>query len=113
MDILTGKPVYSVLVYLVEEPNLVGSPYRREIQGEEVGHHFIFRVIKLWEISPEELKQTDFEDLLPLLPLTRAGKSLETIEDMITELQARNRPDLLTLGYNFAGLVLTEEVDKQ
>lgn len=32
---------------------------------------------------------------------------------MITELQARNRPDLLTLGYNFAGLVFTDEMDQQ
>lgn len=113
MDINTGKPVYSIVVYLMQEENLVGSPYVREIPGTGVGHHFAFQVIKLWEIAPEVLKQTEFEALLPLLPLTRAGKSRQTIEDMIAELQARNRPDLLTLGYNFAGLIFTNETDQQ
>jgi hypothetical protein len=113
MDINTGKPVYSIVVYLVEEENLVGSPYVREVPGTGSGHHFVFQVIKLWEISPEVLKRTEFEALLPLLPLTQAGKSRETVEEMIRELQARNRPDLLTLGYNFAGLVFTDEMDQQ
>ena len=113
MDINTGKPVYSIVVYLVQEENLVGSPYVREIPGTGTGHHFTFQVINLWEIAPEVLKQTEFEALLPLLPLTQAGKSRQTIEDMITELQARNRPDLLTLGYNFAGLIFTDEIDQQ
>jgi predicted transposase YdaD len=45
--------------------------------------------------------------------INTGGKSHETINDTITELQARNRPDLLTLGYNFAGLVLTDEIDQQ
>ena len=113
MDINTGKPVYSIVVYLVQEENLVGSPYVREIPGTGAGHHFTFQVINLWEIAPEVLKQTEFEALLPLLPLTQAGKSRETVEEMITQLQARNCPDLLTLGYNFAGLVFTDEVDQQ
>ncbi len=113
MDINTGKPVYSIVIYLMQEENLVGSPYVREIPGTGAGHHFTFQVIKLWEIAPEVLKQTEFEALLPLLPLTQAGKSRQTIEDMITELQKRNRPDLLTLGYNFAGLIFTNETDQQ
>ena len=75
MDIHTGKPVYSIVVYLVKEENLVGSPYVREIPGTGAGHHFTFQVINLWEIAPEVLKQTEFEALLPLLPLTQAGKS--------------------------------------
>lgn len=78
------------MVYLVEEENLVGSPYVREVPGTGAGHHFVFQVIKLWEISPEVLKRTEFEALLALLPLTQAGKSRETVEEMIRELQARN-----------------------
>ena len=113
MDILEGKPVYSILVYFVKEGNMVGSPYVREIPGTGTGHHFVFQVIKLWELPPEALKQQGFEALLPLLPLTKGGKNRETVEDMITELVARNRSDLLTLGYSFAGLVLTEEIHKQ
>jgi len=113
MDILEGKPVYSILVYFVEEGNMVESPYVREIPGAGTGHHFVFQVIKLWEILPEVLKQPGFEALLPLLPLTKGGKNRETVDDMVTELVARNRSDLLELGRNFAGLIFTDEVDKQ
>src|SRR5580765_725445 len=35
MDILKKKPVYSVLVYLVKQENLVGSPYVQKIPGTE------------------------------------------------------------------------------
>jgi predicted transposase YdaD len=123
MDINTGKPVYSILVYLAKEKSkegdskkeatLVGSPYIREIPGTGMGHYFAFQVIKLWEITPEVLKQTGFEELLPLLPLTEGGQNLETVDDMITELVARNRSDLLELGHFCAGLVLKDEINRQ
>jgi hypothetical protein len=113
MDISTGKPVYSILVYLVKEENLVGSPYVGAIPRTGTGHHFIFHVIKLWEIAPEVLKQSGFEELLPLLPLTKGGRTLATVDDMITELVARNRSDLLDLGKLCAGLVFKDEFDKQ
>ena len=93
------------------EENLVESPYVREIRG--MGHRFVFQVVKLWEIPAEVLKQTEFEVLLPLLPLTQAGKSRETVDDMICELVARDRPDLLALGHHCAGLIFTDEIDKQ
>ena len=118
MDITENMPVYSVLVYMTKEDNdkedaLVGSPYVREIPGTGMGHHFTFQVIKLWEIAPEVAKQPGFEVLLPLLPLTKGGKNLETVDDMINELVAKNRPDLLGLGQICAGLVLTDEISKQ
>ncbi len=123
MDINTGKPVYSILVYLAKEKSkegdpkkedtLVGSPYIREIPGTGMGHHFAFQVVKLWEIAPEVLKRTGFEELLPLLPLTKGGQTLGTVNDMITELVARNRSDLLELGHFCAGLVFSDEIGKQ
>ncbi len=54
-----------------------------------------------------------FEVLLPLLPLTKGGKNLETVDDMINELVAKNRSDLLGLGQICAGLVFTDEISKQ
>lgn len=53
----------------------------------------------LWELPPEILKQPGFEALLPLLPLTKGGKNLETVDEMIKELIARDRSDLLELGH--------------
>jgi predicted transposase YdaD len=118
MDLMENRPVYSVLVYLMKdedegEDTLVGSPYVREIPGTGMGHHFTFQVIKFWEIPPEVAKQPGFEVLLPLLPLTKGGKNLEIVDDMINELLARNRSDLLGLGHFCAGLVFTDEVSKQ
>ena len=71
------------------------------------------QVVKLWEIAPEVLKRTSFEELLPLLPLTKGGQNLGTVDDMITELVARNRSDLLELGHFCAGLVFSDEIGKQ
>jgi predicted transposase YdaD len=118
MDIMENMPVYSVLVYVMKEDDdkedtLVGSPYVREIPGTGMGHHFTFQVIKLWEIAPEVAKQPGFEVLLPLLPLTKGGKNLETVDDMINELVARNRADLLGLGQFCAGLVFKDEISQQ
>jgi predicted transposase YdaD len=123
MDINTGKPVYSILVYLAKEKSkegdpkkedtLVGSPYIREIPGTGMGHHFAFQVVKLWEVASEILKQTGFEELLPLLPLTKGGQNREAVDDMIAELVARNRSDLLELGHFCAGLVLKDEISRQ
>ncbi len=96
-----------------EEDTLVGSPYVREIPGTGMGHHFAFQVIRLWKIPPEVLKQSGFEELLPLLPLTKGSQTPETVDDMITELLARDRPDLLELGHFCAGLVFDDEVSKQ
>jgi hypothetical protein len=113
MDIVEGVPVYSILIYFVKDGNMVGSPYVRKIAETGTGHHFIFHVIKLWEMPPEVLKQMGFEGLLPFLPFTKGGKNRETVDEMITELVARGRSDLLSISRGFAGLILTDEGDQQ
>ena len=50
---------------------------------------------------------------MPLLPLTKGGNTLAIVDEMINELVARNRSDLLGLGHFCAGLVFTDEVSKQ
>jgi hypothetical protein len=115
MDLVENKPVYSILIYLAPDGNddtFAGSPYVREIPGTGMGHYFTFQVIKLWLVEPAEFKQPGYEDLLPLLPLTKGGKSRAVVGDMMDELVARDRSDLLRLGYHFAGLVLTDLQDQ-
>jgi hypothetical protein len=115
MDLIENKPVYSILIYLAPDGNddtFAGSPYVREVPGTGMGHCFTFQVIKLWLVEPEEFKQPGYEDLLPLLPLTKGGKSREVVGDMMDELVTRKRSDLLRLGYHFAGLVLTDPQDQ-
>jgi hypothetical protein len=113
MDIRMGRPVYSVLIYLMPEANLTRSPYVQEIPGTGMGHHFSFLVIKLWEVEREVLKRSGFEVLLPLLPLTKGGNTPQVVEEMASELAARDRSDLLDLGLFCAGLVLKKKIDKQ
>jgi hypothetical protein len=113
MDIRMGRPVYSVLVYLTPENDLARSPYVQEIPGTGMGHHFSFLVIKLWEVEREVLKRSGFEVLLPLLPLTKGGDTPQVVEEMASELAARDRSDLLELGLFCAGLVLKKKIDKQ
>jgi len=106
-------PVYSVVIYLVQEDGIVESPYILEDVPGETAHIFFFRNLKLWEVSPEEFKREGSEGLLALLPLTEGGNNREVVEEMIAELKARNRTDLLALGWVFAGLVLVGSDDKE
>ncbi len=48
-----------------------------------------------------------------LLPFTKGYESHVSDDDIINALAARNRPDLLMLGFYFASLVFTDEEDKQ
>ena len=106
-------PVYSVVVYLTQREGIVEPSYIQEDVPGETVHIFFFRNLKLWEVSPEDLKHEDVEGLLPLLPLLKDGNNRETVEKMIAELKARNRTDLLPLGWVFAGLVLEKSEDKE
>ncbi len=106
-------PVYSVVVYLTQQEGIVEPPYIQEDVPGETVHIFFFRNLKLWEVSPEDLKHEDLAGLLPWLPLLKDGNNRETVEDMIAELKARNRTDLLPLGWVFAGLVLEKSEDQE
>jgi hypothetical protein len=112
MDIRLGRPVYSVLVYLTPENDLASSPYMQQIPGTGMGHYFSFLVIKLWEVEKEVLKRSGFEVLLPLLPLTKGSNTPQAVEEMVSELAARDRSDLLELGLFCASLVLKDEIDQ-
>jgi hypothetical protein len=116
MTILSaGLPVLTVVIYLYKDPKdpqVVESPHIIALPtGEEI-HRFQFKSIKLWELSREIFKQHHLEGLLPLLPLTKDGAKYEVVEEMIAELQARGREDLLSLGYAFASLVFKKTADK-
>jgi len=104
-------PVYSVVIYLVKEDGIVESPYILEDVPGEPAHIFFFRNLKLWEIPLEVFKREGSEGLLALLPLTEGGNNREVVEEMIAELQARDRTDLILLGWGFAGLVLKTLAD--
>ena len=107
---LTGRPVYSVVIYLAKKGTVVESRYQEEIAGQV--RLLTFASIKLWEVPAEVFKQPGLEGLLPLLPLTQGGKSRAVVEETIARLQATGHRDLLPLSYAFAALVFTKTADK-
>jgi predicted transposase YdaD len=112
-DIVTGKPVYSVVFYLVKRPSIPEPVYTRRLPDGQVVQSCSFRQIKLWEIPPDTFEQPGLEGLLPLLPLTKEGQNYTTIDRMILDLHAVGRQDLLWLGEAVAALVFTNDTDKK
>jgi hypothetical protein len=110
--IITDLPVYSFVVYLRRDGNVVQSPYKLPFPGKEVVHLFFFDTIKLWEIPGAFIKQKGLEGLLPLLPLTQDGGRHEVVDDMIASLERAGRRDLLSLAFTFATLVFQNEEDR-
>jgi len=110
--IITDLPVYSFVVYLQRDGNVVQSPYELPFPGKKVVHLFFFDTIKLWEIPGAFLKQAGIEGLLPLLPLTQDGVHHEVVDDMIASLDRAGKSDLLPLAYAFASLVFQSEKDR-
>ena len=82
----------------------------------EIVHHFHFHLIKLWEISPEMLKQTGLVGILPLMVLAKDGRRPEVVEEVISGVESLGgeaKKELLSLTYIFASLVFEKEVDRK
>jgi predicted transposase YdaD len=106
----TDLPIYSVVIYLVDDERSVAEPpYAIKLPNGEIVHYFMYRNIKLWEIPSEALLEQNLPGLLPLLPLTREGQQRETVEQMHHRLQQAGKPDLLAIGYLIAFHALTQE----
>src|SRR5216110_204438 len=112
-SIITRKPVYSVVIYLVKKKKITGSVYRTRFRNGLVTHSFAFRQIKLWEIAPELFEQPQLAGLLPLLPLTKGGQNRETVNRMIDKMMQAGEEDMLWVAKAIAGLILKSAEDKQ
>jgi hypothetical protein len=105
------RPTLSFVVYFVEEANIPEPIYTIEV-GERAIHAFSYQNVKVWELAGTQLKQPGVEGLLPLLPLTKGGATYDVVEDMIAQLLATGKQDLLPIGYSFAALVLKDIREK-
>ena len=112
-ECLKQVPVYSFVIYLVKDSGIVQPPYRRVLPDGSISHVFYYTNVYLWELPASAFKGPGREGLLPLLPLTKNGARREVIEEMIEELQAAHKQDLLALAYSFAALVLQKKEDRQ
>ncbi|MBA2285968.1 MAG: Rpn family recombination-promoting nuclease/putative transposase [Ktedonobacteraceae bacterium] len=104
-------PVLSCVIY-ISRVKVAKAPLISALpDGQEV-LRFNFRVIKLWELSVDELLEAGHKGLYPLLPLTRNGKRPEVVETMITDLVASNNYELLAFAYLFSSLTFTDQDDQ-
>ena len=110
---LSQRPVFTCVIYLKKDGNIVESPYQQKMPDGEVSHLFFFKNIKLWELPRQVFREQGLEGLLPLSPLTENGAQRVAIEEMIANLQAVHREDLLPLAYAFAALVFERQSDRQ
>ncbi len=78
-SIVTGKLVYSVVIYGLPEPSIPEPVYEIRLPNGQLTHSFSFEQIKLWEIEPEVFEQPRFVGLLPLLSLTKNGQNREGV----------------------------------
>jgi predicted transposase YdaD len=99
------RPVYSYVIYLHKTGKIAVSPLVRKFPGKKEVHHFLFDVIKLWEIPAEMLLQMGWIGLLPLVTLTRGGKRPEAVKQMIDRLVSAEEFDLLAISQVVGGLV--------
>ena len=105
-------PVYSIVIYLLEGGNIVKSPYTVNFGRGIVTHTFEFGVIKLWEISAEEILASGENGLLPFLPFMKNGIESEVVEKTIQALTVdrdEHNTSLLQLWKIFLGLVVKDE----
>ena len=109
-------PVLSFILYLKKERKPATSPYTWKLPNGKIVHHFDFAVVKLWEVRAETLKQTGLVGLLPLLPLTRDGKKLKLVDEVITTLEANHdesTSELLALAYLLASFVFIAKDERE
>ncbi|WP_156025469.1 hypothetical protein [Thermogemmatispora carboxidivorans] len=96
-------PVYSCVIYL-RRCRVPSAPYRRQLPDTSLVHEFHFGVIPLWECSSQDLLDRQRLGVLPLLPLTREGRSRQVIRAMIERLQQARQYELLEVGLLLASL---------
>jgi predicted transposase YdaD len=112
-NIHTKLPVYSVVIYLLENKRLVPSSYVIRLPDGRPTQRLDFGTIRLWELDPEVFEQQKLVGLLPLLPLTKGGKNRKTVNRMIDRLERAGRQDLFMVGYAFSSLVFTAKGDNE
>ncbi|MDQ2717967.1 MAG: hypothetical protein M3Z08_23995 [Chloroflexota bacterium] len=106
-------PVISCVIYLLKDSGIIESPLIRMLESGQPIYQFHFQVIELWELRAEDLVQAHLPGILALLPLTKDGRDPAVIEEMIVQLQASEKHEVLSLGYLLASLTWKEDEEQQ
>ena len=89
--------------------------YKRDFPTGHKLHHFWFSVIKLWELSVEQIKQTGLVGIFPLMLLVNDGKRTEVVEEVIHQVEVsgnESTKELLALTYILASMVFENDTDR-
>ncbi|MFL5659112.1 MAG: hypothetical protein ACJ8CB_33625 [Ktedonobacteraceae bacterium] len=108
-----NRRVLTCVIYLRKDSNIAESPLIWTLPNGRETLRFYFIVIRLWEIPAEEIIQRGLLGLLPLVPLTKDGKRHELVKEMITELAAAQKYELLSQAKTIAGLVFTDTAERE
>jgi predicted transposase YdaD len=97
-------PVYSCVIYLLQDGNIKQSPLRWEMpDGQEV-LKFNYESIEINQLTPEDILRMEEPTLLPFLPLTDGGDTEAVVEHMFNELQQVNHEELTQIGFTIAAM---------
>jgi predicted transposase YdaD len=106
-------PVYSCVIYLRDYGDVPQPPLRWEVANGLEVLQFHYRSIELGKIPTDELRRTRRVGLLPLLILTKGGATYDVVEEVIAELEAAEKPELLPITELLASLVFKNEADQK
>jgi hypothetical protein len=106
-------PVYSCVIYLRDYGDVPQPPLRWEVANGLEALQFHYRSIELGKIPTDELRRTRRVGLLPLLILTKGGATYDVVEEVIAELEAAEKPELLPITELLASLVFKNEADQE
>jgi hypothetical protein len=106
-------PVYSCVIYLRDYGEVPQPPLRWEVANGLEVLQFHYRSIELGKIPTDELRRTRRVGLLPLLILTKGGATYDVVEEVIAELEAAEKPELLPITELLASLVFKNEADQE
>ncbi len=105
--------VYSCVIYLRDYGDVPQPPLRWEVANGLEVLQFHYRSIELGKIPTDELRRTRRVGLLPLLILTKGGATYDVVEEVIAELEAAEKPELLPITELLASLVFKNEADQE
>jgi hypothetical protein len=106
-------PVYSCVIYLKDVGEVPQPPLLwKRLDGREI-LWFDYLNIELAKFSVEDLRQTGLVGLRPLWVLAKDGATQEVVKEVVTELGAEHRSELLSVSRLFVDLIFPEGKDQE
>jgi len=103
------RPVYSCVIYLLEDGNVQQSPLRWEIPGGQEILQFHYQVIEVRKMTPGEFRQLGLPGIQPFMILTKGGATREIADEIFTSLERAGKIDSSAAAYNLVSLAFGKD----